>query len=141
MNVILSIKPDFANAILSGEKRVEFRKVLFKEEVENIFIYSSSPQKKIIGSFTFSEIIEDTPGNLWEKFGEVGFINKEDFFKYFKNKETGYAIFIDSVYRLMDEIDPYKIFEKFVPPQSFRYCDETTNLTGNLDKREYSFRA
>jgi len=121
MNVILSIKPEFADAIFSGQKKVEFRKIIFKKNVEKVFLYSSSPIKKITGYFTFSEIIKDTPQKLWEEFGEVGFINEDEFFKYFENKEIGFSICIDKIKLFANIIDPYKEIDNFIPPQSFRY--------------------
>lgn len=123
MNVILSIKPNYADAILSGEKRVEFRKTLFKKEVDKVFIYSSSPIKRVTGYFTITEIVRNSPQNLWEQFGAVGCINEEDFFKYFENKEIGFSICIDKVNRFASGIDPYKEIKNFMPPQSFFYYD------------------
>ena len=58
MDVILSIKPKHVEKILSGEKQYEFRKQIFKNpEVENIFIYASSPVKKIVAVFRPAKII------------------------------------------------------------------------------------
>jgi type I restriction enzyme S subunit len=123
MNVILSIKPKFADAIFNGVKKVEFRKNRFKKDVDKIFIYSSTPVKKITGYFTIDRIVENSPGKLWEQFGTVGFINEDDFFKYFEDKETGFSICIKSTQRFSETIDPYQIIRDFVPPQSFRYYD------------------
>lgn len=121
MNAILSIKPEFSNAILAGVKKVEFRKTVFRKKVEKVFIYSSSPVKKIIGYFTFNEIIEDSPHKLWEQFGGLGFIDEAGFFEYFEDKKIGFSICIDSVNEFATQIDPYKEIENFVPPQSFYY--------------------
>ncbi|MBA3987120.1 MAG: ASCH domain-containing protein [Flavobacteriales bacterium] len=124
MNIILSIKPKYANAILSGEKLVEFRKLAFKRKVERVYIYSSSPEQRIIGYFTIEDIISDTPKELWRKYKRVGSICQEDFFKYFGEKEIGFSIKIKSVRRFEISIDPKVLFKNFVPPQSFMYCDE-----------------
>ena len=124
MNVLLSIKPKYANAILAGEKLVEFRKLVFKREIERVYIYSSSPEQRIIGYFTIEDIISDTPVELWKQFSKVGLIAKEDFFDYFANKEVGYSIKIKSVNRFRKSKNPKEIFKNFVPPQSYMYCDE-----------------
>lgn len=124
MNVLLSIKPKYANAILAGEKLVEFRKLVFKREIERVYIYSSSPEQMIIGYFTIEDIISDTPVELWKQFSKVGSIAKEDFFEYFANKEVGYSIKIKSVNRFRKSKNPKEIFKNFVPPQSYMYCDE-----------------
>jgi predicted transcriptional regulator len=124
MNAILSIKPQYADAIFSGLKKVEFRKFTFKKDVEKVFVYSTSPVKKIIGYFTFNTIVENSPQILWEQFGRIGFIGEDEFFKYFENKNTGFSICIESTHKFSESIDPYKEFKNFIPPQSFCYATD-----------------
>jgi predicted transcriptional regulator len=123
MNVLLSIKPKYANAILAGQKLVEFRKLAFKREIERVYIYSSAPEQRIIGYFIIDDIVSDTPEGLWKQFNKVGSINEEDFFEYFANKEIGYSIKIKSVNKFRKSKDPKDIFKNFVPPQSYMYCE------------------
>lgn len=124
MNVLLSIKPKYANAILAGQKLVEFRKLAFKREIERVYIYSSAPEQRIIGYFTIDDIVSDTPKKLWKQFSKVGSISEEDFFAYFADKEIGYSIKIKSVEKFTKSKNPKDIFENFVPPQSYMYCEE-----------------
>jgi len=123
-SVILSIKPYYAQAIMSGTKKVEFRKKIFKRPVDKIFVYSSSPEKKIIGFFTIDEIIKDDPEKLWAKFNKVGGIIEKDFFKYYKNSEIGFSIKIDKVRRFKEGVNPSDFFEKFCAPQSYLYLED-----------------
>lgn len=123
IDAILSIKPIYADAILNGTKTVEFRKKVFKKEVERIFIYSSSPTKLIVGYFTFKQIVEDTPENLWHQFQKIGGINKKDFFEYYKDSEKGFCLIIDKVVKLETEIDPIGFLENFTAPQSYIYLE------------------
>ena len=124
MNVLLSIKPKYANAILAGEKQVEFRKKTFKKEVERVYIYSSAPEQKIIGYFIIDNIDAAPPEELWKKYNAVGSISKEDFFDYFFEKEIGYSIKIKNFKKFSKSKNPKDIFENFVPPQSYMYCDK-----------------
>ena len=48
MAILMSIKPEYANKIFSGIKRYEFRKRIPKQPYERVYVYSSSPVKKII---------------------------------------------------------------------------------------------
>ncbi|MDQ0477098.1 ASCH domain-containing protein [Chryseobacterium sp. MDT2-18] len=123
IDAILSIKPIYAEAIINGTKTVEFRKKVFKKDVERIFIYSSSPTKMIIGYFTFKNIVEDTPKNLWKQFHKIGGINEQDFFKYYKEAEKGFCMIIDKVVKLENEIDPIDFIENFKAPQSYIYLE------------------
>ncbi|MDR3290685.1 MAG: hypothetical protein LBT10_00905 [Methanobrevibacter sp.] len=97
MNVLMSIKPNFVEKIVSKEKTYEFRRNIFKKEVEKVVIYSTSPEKKIIGYFISNEIIEDRPENLWDDLSDQSGLNEENFFNYFKEKETGFALKIDDL--------------------------------------------
>jgi len=126
MNVLLSVKPKYVNSILKGKKEYEFRKKMFKKGPINfIFIYSSSPVKKIVGYFKLGEIIEDHPKMLWDKLSGVSGLNKEEFLDYFKNKEIGYALKITDLKRFKIPENPNYLIKNFHPPQSFCYVDIT----------------
>jgi len=126
MNVLLSIKPDFATKILNGDKIYEFRKSKFnpKKRVNKVYIYSSGPEKKIVGSFRIDKVFEDTPSNLWKSFNEFGGIEKQDFFKYYGQKEIGYAFKIKDLEVFEPSIDPREIFENFKSPQNYCYLND-----------------
>jgi predicted transcriptional regulator len=132
-SVILSIKPIYAKAIMAGKKKVEFRKKIFKKPVDTVFVYSSAPEKRIIGFFTIGKIVEDSPDKLWEKFGKVGGIKEKDFFEYYKNVKTGFSISVATYKEFKTGANPDEFFEKFCAPQSYLYLEETTaaNILNN----------
>ncbi|APH38221.1 restriction endonuclease subunit S [Methanohalophilus halophilus] len=122
MNVLLSIKPEYVDEILKGKKKFEFRKSIFKRrDITKVFIYSSSPVKKIVASFEIAGIIEDYPENIWDQCHEYGGITKNDFFDYFSNTQIGYAIKICNLHEFSKPIDPYLLKKDFRPPQSYYY--------------------
>ncbi|AKB32341.1 Type I restriction-modification system, specificity subunit S [Methanosarcina siciliae HI350] len=122
MNVLLSIKPIYVNEILAGKKIFEFRKSIFKKkDISKVFIYSSSPVKKIVASFEIARIIADSPQKLWDKCQKYGGISETDFFDYFKNSDIGYAIEITNLNEFSEPINPYKMKKDFRPPQSYCY--------------------
>ena len=122
MDVLLSIKPRFVEAIIDGRKRYEFRKNKFtKKDITRAYIYSTSPVKKIIGIFKISDIIEDSPSALWDRLKDHAGISEDEFFDYFRNKETGFALEIKEVEKFKNPIDPKTLIPNFVPPQSFHY--------------------
>ena len=124
MDVLLSIKPKYVKSILEGDKRYEFRKTIFKNrEINRIFIYSSSPVKKIVGSFEIGGILEDHPNDLWNTVKEFAGIDNRDFFAYFEGKSRAFAIEIQNLQEFNDPIDPYEMMPGFVPPQSYCYMD------------------
>lgn len=124
MKVLLSIKPEFAEKIFSGEKGFEFRKTIFSRDVSCIVLYVTAPVGKIVGEFTVLNILEDTPSSLWQQTHAQAGISKQFFFTYFKGRKKAFAIEIGNPHRYEKAIDPYSFGKKFVPPQSFRYLQD-----------------
>ncbi len=122
MNVLLSIKPKHADAIMRGDKLFEFRRVPFAErDVETVYLYSTAPVKKVVGLFRVGKVVEDRPRSLWRKFRHVAGLSESEFFSYFRDSDVGYAIEVKRARRLSCPIDPFNVVPGFVPPQSFRY--------------------
>jgi predicted transcriptional regulator len=124
MDVLLSIKPKYVKSIIDGEKRYEFRKMIFKNrKINRIYIYSSSPVKKIVGTFEIGRILEKHPIDLWDTVKEFAGIDNRDFFAYFEGKSRAFAIEIQNLQEFNIPIDPYETMQGFVPPQSYCYLD------------------
>lgn len=124
MNVLLSIKPRYVEAILKGNKRYEFRKNIFRnKDVENVYIYATSPVKKLVGFFKVGNILEDHPVCLWDQLKEFSGLNELEFFSYFGGNKRGFAIEIRGVAEFLNPLDPRDFIPSFVPPQSFCYLD------------------
>lgn len=121
MNVVLSIKPEFAEKIFEGSKRYEFRRSIFKNsEVNKIIVYASAPVQKIIGEFEIDQILMEDLNSLWNKTKQYSGISQEYFFNYFVNKYSGYAIKIKNAKRYPLPKCIKKDFN-LIPPQSFAY--------------------
>lgn len=128
MNVLLSIKPEFAEKILTNEKQYEFRKTGFRDvsAIKNVFMYASSPVKRIVGVFIMNSVVEMPPELLWRKFGTgSGIEDRQRFMEYFDGTEGGYAIEIDEAFQLKEPINPREYVDDFRPPVSFQYVNNT----------------
>lgn len=126
MSVILSIKPVHVQKIISGAKRYEFRRVIFRDRSACVvYIYSTSPVKKIIGKFRVGKILDDHPESLWEQLHEYSGLTRKDFYAYFSGKTRGYAIEITNLELFEEPIDPGKLIPNFVAPQSFQYIEDS----------------
>lgn len=126
MNVLLSIKPEFAEKILSGEKQYEFRKtpICKADRGDEVVLYASSPVQKLVGAFTMDTIVEAHPMELWERFHQESGINDpERFFDYFGDNERGYAVEVNDARRFDAPINPYECIDGFRPPVSFKYLN------------------
>ncbi|MCK4319455.1 hypothetical protein KAW38_02685 [Candidatus Micrarchaeota archaeon] len=124
MDLILSIRPKYASSIFEGTKKYEFRKFFpVNRRINKVYIYVTSPVKKITGFFVIEKIIKDEPKEIWKRFRKYSGLDKRTFFEYFNRYEIGYAIKIKEVYKCTDVINPFISFENFNPPQSFCYID------------------
>lgn len=121
MRVLLSIKPQYAEKIFSGEKKYEFRRSIFKEpDIKTIVVYASSPVQRIIGEFDVDCVLCATPSKLWKQTKRAAGITEKDFFQYFTGKHTAYAIKLGKVRRYRTAVSLKDKFE-VAPPQSFVY--------------------
>ena len=121
MNVVLSIKPEFANKIFDGTKRFEFRKAIFKNpQVNKIIVYASSPVQRVIGEFEIDEILRYEKNKLWQMTHAESGISENFFFEYFADKEHGYAIKIKNT-KLYSRSKCLRSDYNLYPPQSFAY--------------------
>lgn len=123
VQIIISINPKYCNSILSGKKTVEFRKESIEKVNLKAIMYSTAPIRKFVGIFYVKNIYKNTIQNLWKQFGKKGEIMKEDYFKYFKDKEFGYALVIDRVRKFKTPINPNDYIPNYIPPQSFKYLN------------------
>lgn len=123
MDILISIKPEYVHKIESGIKTFELRKRIPKINCKRYFIYSSSPEKCIVGYFYSKNILYGEPNILWKKIKNSAGIEKKLYDNYFKNKKIAYAIEISEFIKLKMKIDPKSIIKNFNPPQSFCYID------------------
>lgn len=119
----MSIKPKYVKEIIRFNKKVEYRKKIFKQDIDKVYIYSSSPEKKIVGYFKFEDYFEGTPELIWEKTKEYSGISKEEYFSYFKNSNKAYAIKIKQLKLFEKKLDPNNKLINFKAPQSYMYIE------------------
>jgi predicted transcriptional regulator len=118
---LLAIRPEFALQILGGYKKVEFRKRSFAARVSHVAIYAGRPVKAVVGYFDVTRVVEDSPRNLWKRYGRIGGIGKDEFDMYFQSCERGVAIGVGKVQTLRKAL-PLEAFARSMrPPQSFLY--------------------
>jgi predicted transcriptional regulator len=120
MKALLSIKPEFASKIFWGEKKFEYRRIIFKRPVKLVVVYASSPVCKVIGEFKIEGLISDELENLWRKTKKHAGISEEYFYSYFSDKEEGHAIKIGNTRKYRKSLSLKETFG-IKPPQSYMY--------------------
>ena len=121
---LMSIRPEFADAILSGEKAVEFRKRPVADDVSHVLIYATLPVGALLGWFAVRGQSTMSPKGLWSQFRAVGGISKTRFFEYYAQRELGTGILVDSARRFREPIPLANLGPALRPPQSFQYLTD-----------------
>lgn len=122
--ILLSVKPKWAELIISGEKTVELRKSNFPDHVKKIVIYATKPVGEIVGIVEVSGIVKSSScqfswsGNTIYQSAKVSY---QEFWKYYNNP-------YDRIVRVFLK-NPQAIrmpLGEIVPkaPQSFLYLTE-----------------
>lgn len=123
--LILSIRPPYAEAILTGRKSVELRRTRPRVSVPTeALIYASSPKRALVGTCRVERVEELTIARLWKETRAAAAIAESDFRRYFEGTNTGFALHLSSALRLASPIGLAQLRENvdgFNPPQSFRY--------------------
>ncbi len=135
----MSIHPEFVRLILNGKKKVEFRKIRFSIDVSHVVIYATLPIKKIVGYFEVKNINTGSPDELWSSYRNIGGIEEERFYEYYKNYSNGIAIEIGEVYKL-DNYLPLSYISSSAPPQSYSYINRKTfeQIVGMIHRKTES---
>ncbi len=132
--VLLSIKPQYAEAIMRGEKRFEFRRNIFSRKVDIITIYVTAPVSKVIAEFDVLSIITESLPILWQRTRKYAGINEPAFYAYFHGLNCGNAISIGKVRKYEAPFCPFEKW-KLKPPQSFAYIDSSIDVDKVISHR------
>lgn len=119
----MSIKPPFAEAILRGAKRFEFRKVIFARPVDIVVVYVTVPVARVVAEFDVRRIMRKRVSKLWDHTRLHAGIDEDYFREYFRGRDYGYAIEIGEVRVYAAPVCPIEQFG-IRPPQSFAYLHD-----------------
>lgn len=122
MKILLSIKPEYAERILNGEKRFEFRRAIFRNKnVTGVVIYATLPVGKVVGEFKIARVLQASPAKLWQATSHAAGISREYFTNYFRGRSRAYAIEISTYHRYARPKPLERVIPGATPPQSFCY--------------------
>ena len=122
--LFISVKPEFADKLLSKEKSIELRKIKPNvKEGDYIVIYASSPVKCVVGFGIIKRIITTTPSEMWSEYSDLLGIDRIRYDEYYNNRSKAIGIELVSIkpslpIRLQNLRD---LFSGFHPPQVYRY--------------------
>jgi predicted transcriptional regulator len=125
--LLISLRPRFAELLLSGIKTVELRRV--QPAVGRgapVLLYASGPTCALLGTAIVDSVHAAACEDIWERHGAWAGVSRDEYDSYFEGRSTAVAITLASVRRLprpmpLDELRDGR--DWFQPPQSFRYLD------------------
>ncbi len=130
-DIVISVKPEFANRMFTGQKRVEIRrKFSHKWQKSKALIYASSPQRHFVGEALIGDVFLAEPVKIWENFRSEIDCGWDDYSAYCHGAEKVYAITFAEVKKFKHSISErqveHLIQRELNPPQSYcRVKDDT----------------
>jgi predicted transcriptional regulator len=123
--LFLSLRPRFADLLLSGEKTVELRRIRPRAIPGMlVIVYAASPTRAALGTCVVEDIGSSTPTEIWRLHGARTGLRRAEFRDYFANAKRAIAITVTHP-RTFAEAVPLELLRSswlgFQPPQSFRY--------------------
>jgi len=125
-DLVLSIKPQYADPIFSGLKTIELRR-RFPIDVPSgtfAFIYTTSPTRAMTGFAEIDGVERIGIEKIWRQYSKAACISKKSFDDYFSGLSEGFAINFRNPKRLERSLNLTELRERFdfEPPQSFLYA-------------------
>lgn len=125
-DVVLSIRPQYSDKIIEGLKTVELRRRFPVSEPRGriAYIYSTTPVRAIIGMAEIKDVLTLPIDEIWHRYKDVAFIEKEAFYRYFDGVQCGFVLLFEKAKPLATPISLETLRAKFgfEPPQSFQYA-------------------
>jgi predicted transcriptional regulator len=128
----MAIHERYADAIMNGVKRVEFRKRRLADDIETVWVYATAPVSKVVGRFSVDDIVQGSPEDIWDRFGAVGVIERDAFFLYYAGSDTAVAIVVADAQRLPEPVGLHELEPRPAVPQSFAYLPVASSPSAML---------
>jgi predicted transcriptional regulator len=122
-DILISLKPKYAEDIFSGAKTVELRKR--RPHVDpgtSVWIYATAPVAALKGYARLERIVTAAPSTIWKTFGDRTGISKAEFDQYFFDCDVAHALVLSEIKGLKHPIlldRMRKMVADFHPPQFF----------------------
>ena len=138
--LIISLKPCYADLVFEGLKKVELRRRIASQISDrDVFIYVSSPVRKLRGGFRVGQVWEGSPEAVWSIVAELATLDRQEFDAYFQGQTVAYALEVTNVWEYQSPVGLSWLrdrFNDFVVPQSWRYAKtEEHELFREMERR------
>jgi predicted transcriptional regulator len=136
--VLISILPKWADQILSGTKKWEYRRVVINaEKGSKLILYASGKLHAIVGEATIEKVLIGSVDLLIQHTAKEVLETSDELKKAFAGKKIGCAIKVEDPIRYSTPLSLSMIRKEipnFKPPQSFYYILDDSPLMRLLTK-------
>lgn len=130
--VLLSVDPEWAEALLEGLKEWEYRRVAPACDPPYVaYLYATAPQQEVVGTVVVDEVLGGPIEKIIEPTVEDTPHSPDDLREYFDGRDTGTALHATTPNRFADPISSDTLqaaVPTFVPPQNFTYLDSMPGI-------------
>ena len=128
-DILMSIKPQYVDMILSGCKTVEVRKGAVRvPALARIWLYATNPRQQVVASARVKAVAVETPDEIWHTFGDRAGIDRCKFDAYVGEAEVVSALCLAEVTELDTPLSPRDQAPTFRPPQSYAFLRDASLL-------------
>jgi predicted transcriptional regulator len=122
--LLMSVKPEYAERIMRRKKTVELRRKFSTRWINHrINIYASAPVMSLMGEARIAGIVMKRPELIWERYQDQIGCSRAEFDAYVAGANEIYAIELDEVRPYRDRFPlehiAHLIKENLTPPQSY----------------------
>ena len=122
--LLLSLKPCYAELVFQGLKKAELRRRIPCVENREVFIYVSSPVRRLRGGFRVEHVWSGSPEEVWKEVETIAHVDRREFDAYYAGRTVAYALRISEVWEYDEPVQLEVLRTRlpdFVVPQSWRY--------------------
>lgn len=121
MNILMSIRKKYCDAIFDGRKTIELRKNKpAPYSPHRVFVYESKGRGMVVGEFVCYAVCSWSVSAIWNRFGDKICVTRHELDAYYGGRDVGYTWYIRDAVRY-DTPLPLSEFGVYRPPQSWCY--------------------
>ncbi len=123
-SVLLSVRPRFAHALLRGTKTVEIRRRFPDVPADTtVVIYSSTPDKAVLGTMRSAGLVRSTPAQIWRDYSTVMELTRAQLTDYLKGASECSVLKLERPLLWERPVPLIRLRQilSLEPAQSFRY--------------------
>ena len=131
MQVLFSLKPKFADLVLSGRKKVEVRnRAVHLKPDTRVWIYATRPRSRVVAVANLANVVVDDPESIWRRFGNELCLDRSEYIEYTRGRVRASAIVLGEVNQVAEWLTLDVLRDRvggFQPPQFYsRVASDST---------------